>query len=68
MTIKSAQLRRLGELLLRKRGVTAMEAGLGIGSTCPHKRMSDLKARGWTITRNDIEGRRDGRFFGRAPK
>lgn len=40
------QTKRLEQLLTRKRGVTSMEIIGAIGTVCPHKRMSELKARG----------------------
>lgn len=55
---------KLGKLLKRKRGVTALEIIQLVGTVCPHKRLSDLKDMGWTILRQPIEGQKYGRYFG----
>lgn len=62
------QQQRLARLLSRKCGTTAMEIIDLVGSVCPHKRMSDLKARGWTITKKRVPGKSYHRYFGTAPK
>ena len=58
----------LGKLLTRKRGVTSYEIMLALKTVCPHKRMSDLKARGWTIVKKPITGTRFHRYYGQAPR
>lgn len=58
----------LARLLSRKCGTTALEIIQQVGSVCPHKRMSDLKARGWTITKKLVPGKNYHRYFGVAPK
>lgn len=58
----------LSKLLSRKCGTTAMEIIQRVGTVCPHKRMSDLKARGWTITKKQVQGKNYHRYFGTAPK
>lgn len=58
----------LSKLLSRKCGTTAMEIIQRVGTVCPHKRMSDLKARGWTITKKQVQGKNYHRYFGIAPK
>ena len=58
----------LGKLLQRKRGATAFEISMLIGTVCPHKRLSDLKDMGWTILRQEVPGQKYGRYFGIAPK
>ena len=58
----------LSKLLSRKCGTTAMEIIQRVGTVCPHKRMSDLKARGWTITKKQVNGKNYHRYFGTAPK
>lgn len=45
-----------------------MEIIARVGSVCPHKRMSDLKAMGWTITKKQVPGKRHHLYFGTAPK
>jgi len=62
------QLERLEKLLTRKRGATAMEIATTVGTVAPHKRLSELKARGWVIWREAIEGKSFGRYFGKAPQ
>jgi hypothetical protein len=62
------QYQKLAKLLTRKKGVTAFEIILQCGSVCPHKRLSDMKAQGWTITRKQIDGKSYGAYFGKAPK
>lgn len=58
----------IGRLLTRKRGCTAMEIIQVAGTVCPHKRMAEMKDCGWTITRQEIDGCKHGRHFGKAPK
>lgn len=58
----------LGKLLTRRKGVTAWEIIQLIGTVCPHKRMSDLKASGWTITKQPVAGETYHRYYGQAPK
>jgi hypothetical protein len=65
--MKSTQYTRLAQLLTHKCGCTSLEIILNVGTVCPHKRMSELKDRGWTITRKPIDGARHGRYFGVPP-
>lgn len=62
------QYQALGKLLTRRKGVTAWEIIQLVGTVCPHKRMSDLKASGWTITKQPVAGQTYHRYFGQAPK
>ena len=62
------QAQRLGKLLTRKSGVTALEIIQQVGTVCPHKRLSDLKEQGWTITKREVTGKSYHRYFGTAPK
>ena len=62
-----SQYDRLERLLTRKTGATAMDIVQAVGTVCPHKRLSEMKARGWTITREQVKGRNFGRYFGKAP-
>ena len=66
--MKKTQCEMLGRLLLRKRGITSMGIIKTIGTVCPHKRMSDLKEQGWTITKNPVLGTNYHRYFGQSPK
>jgi hypothetical protein len=61
------QLKRLEKLLTRRNGVTAMEIATLVGTVAPHKRLSELKARGWTIWREEVSGKSYGRYYGKAP-
>jgi hypothetical protein len=58
----------LEKLLRRKSGVTAREIIEKCGTVAPHKRLSELKQRGWRITREQIAGKTYGRYFGQAPQ
>lgn len=58
----------LAKLLSRKSGATALEIIQRVGTVCPHKRMSDLKAMGWTITKRRVTGKKYNAYFGTAPK
>jgi hypothetical protein len=63
--VKTTQYERLAKLLTRKTGATAMDIATAVGSTSPHKRLSELKERGWDIRREQIEGKNYGRYFGK---
>lgn len=65
---KLTQFERLAKLLTRKQGVTSMEIISVVGTVCPHKRLSDLKARGWMIFKKPVAGRNFYRYSGVAPK
>lgn len=58
----------LAKLLSRKSGATALEIIQRVGTVCQHKRMSDLKAMGWTITKRRVTGKNYHAYFGTAPK
>lgn len=62
------QYERLERLLTRKTGATAMDIATEVGSTSPHKRLSELRERGWTIWREAVKGRNYGRYFGKKPQ
>jgi len=61
------QYARIARMLTRQRGATAYEMQLAAGTTCVHKRLSDMKRKGWTITRKPVPGRNFGRYYGQAP-
>jgi hypothetical protein len=65
--MKQTQYTRLAKLLTRKRGVTPMEIIVNCGTVCPHKRLSEMKHKGWKITREPIPGTSYGRYRGVAP-
>ena len=60
--MKATQLTKL-ERLIRK-GTTAMEVAMQIGTTCPHKRISELAQHGWVITWKKLPGRNYGLYKG----
>lgn len=66
--MKTTQYERLGKLLTRKRGATAMEIATVAGTVSPHSRLAELKARGWQVWREPIPGKSYGRYFGQEPK
>ncbi len=60
------QYEKIGHLLTRPGGCTAVDVMRMVPSTCPHKRVSDMQARGWSINK-----RKDGkliRYTGKPPK
>lgn len=65
--MKATQYQRLERLLTRKKGATAMDIVQAIGTTCPHKRVSDLRQRGWTILWVRKEGTTHGVYKGTPP-
>lgn len=62
------QYQRIGALLQRSHGVTSFEIAIKGGTTCPHKRMEEMRRKGWEITRKPVEGENYGRYFGKPPK
>lgn len=66
--MKASQYTVIGNMIRRKRGATVAELMAATWSSCVHKRLSDLKARGWTIRRVAEPGRKYGRYFGTAPR
>ena len=62
------QYERLAKLLTRKRGATSLEIIQAAGTVSPHSRLSEMKAKGWTIWRKEMDGKTYGRYFGMAPK
>ena len=57
---------RLGAMLQSARGCTAVDIMRNLPSTCPHKRLSDLQAKGWTIRK--VKDGKLLRYFGKPPK
>lgn len=62
------QHQRLAQLLSRKCGTTSMEIVSICKTVSPHRRLTDLKERGWTITKKLVKGKNYHRYFGTAPK
>lgn len=58
----------LEKLVSRKSGVTALEIIQKCGTVAPHKRLSELKERGWHITRRQVPGKPYGTYHGQAPQ
>jgi hypothetical protein len=59
---------RIAKLLTRKRGCTPMEIVQAVGSVCPHRRLKDMRDKGWTITRRQVAGKSYGTYHGVAPR
>ena len=68
LPMKRTQYDKIGNLIKRKQGATPFELMTVSGSTCIHKRMSEMKGMGWTITRKPINGKSYGIYYGKAPK
>jgi len=62
------QLDKLAVLLTRSRGITSYEIIMELGTVSPHKRLSELKERGWTITKRKVNGKNYHRYFGKRPE
>ena len=58
---------RIAKLLTRRNGCTAMDIITIAGTCSPHRRLADLKERGWIIVRKPVAGANYGRYFGVAP-
>jgi len=63
-----SQTQLLARLLSRKCGTTSMEIIAACKTVCPHRRLTDLKNRGWTIVKKQVKGKSYHRYFGTAPK
>lgn len=57
----------IGALLKRRKGATAADMIAACMSTAVHKRMSEMRKKGWYIWREKIAGQVYGRYFGIAP-
>jgi hypothetical protein len=66
--VKQTQCSILEKLLRRKSGVTSLEIIQKCGTVAPHRRLADLKERGWRITKEQVPGRSYNRYFGQAPQ
>lgn len=66
--MKASQYERIGKLLTRKRGATAMEIASVAGTVSPHSRLAEMKRAGWRIWREAIDGKNYGAYFGEKPK
>jgi hypothetical protein len=63
-----SQYDRIGALLKRRKGATAAELIAATMTTSVHRRLFEMRQRGWTIWRQPIDGRPYGRYYGKAPK
>lgn len=64
---KHTQYTKLGALLKRSQGATTLELMRASLSSCVHKRMTEMRRKGWTITRTPIKGKNYGRYKGKPP-
>lgn len=64
----TTQNEKLAALLKRKNGCTAMDIMLATGSVSPHRRLTDLKRKGWVIKPNKIAGKNYMFYTGTPPK
>ena len=62
------QMDKLKELLQRKQGVKSYEIVKALPSVSPHRRLSDLKEHGWTITFKLCDDNKTKIYFGKPPK
>ena len=62
------QMDKLKELLQRKQGVKSYEIVKALPSVSPHRRLSDLKELGWTITFKLCDDNKTKIYFGKPPK
>lgn len=58
---------RIGALLKRKRGATAADLIAATMSTSIHRRLYELRQKGWYIWREGIPGKTYGIYRGRPP-
>lgn len=65
--MKQSQYEAIARLICRKSGATPLELLKATNSTSVHKRMSEMKKRGWRITREPIPGKSYGRYRGVQP-
>lgn len=62
------QYEAIGALLKRKRGTTVAEIVTRTCSSSPHRRMYEMRRKGWRIWREEIPGQQYGRYFGQEPQ
>jgi hypothetical protein len=59
------QYEAIGALLKRKKGATAADLIAATMSTSIHRRLYELRQKGWYIWREPIPGKAYGRYFGK---
>lgn len=62
------QYERIGALLKRRKGATAAELIAATMTTSVHRRLFEMRQKGWAIWRESIPGRAYGRYHGKAPQ
>ena len=67
-TLYPNQIDKVGQLLQRPGGCTMMEVIKACDTTTPTRRLSDLRDKGWIITKHKVAGKNYHRFFGNPPK
>jgi hypothetical protein len=65
--MKQSQYDRLAKLLTRKRGATAMDMVQAVGTVSPHRRLFEMRQKGWRIWREAMAGKNYGTYRGVAP-
>lgn len=65
--MKTTQCQKLEQLLKRKSGVTSMEIISRCNTVAPHRRLADLKQKGWVITSKQSDKGNHLVYFGKAP-
>lgn len=58
----------IGRLIARKKGATVAEIVAATCSSSPHRRLFEMRRKGWRIWREEISGKQYGRYFGQAPQ
>jgi hypothetical protein len=66
--MKELQIDKIGQMLQRPGGCTMMEVIKACNTSTPTRRLSDLRDRGWIITKHKVEGKNYHRFYGQPPK
>jgi hypothetical protein len=61
------QYEAIGALIKRSKGATAADLIAATMSTAVHKRMSEMRERGWEIRKEQVPGRTFHRYFGKEP-
>jgi biotin operon repressor len=59
---------QIGALIKRSKGATAADLIAATMSTAVHKRMSELRERGWTIRKEQVPGKSYHRYYGKEPQ
>jgi hypothetical protein len=66
--VKQSQYDRIGALIKRKKGATAMDIASVAGTVSPHSRLAEMRRAGWRIWRESIAGKNYGVYRGKAPQ